>query len=104
MLKRIATLALLGVSLASAKTYTFAVADSVQAGKVQLKPGEYSLKLEGSQVVLMDANGHRIDATAKVEAADRKFDQTSVFTSKADGANRIRSIELGGSKNRVVFE
>jgi len=104
MLKRIAILALLGVSLASAKTYSFAVTDSVQAGKVQLKPGEYSLKLEGSQVVLMDANGHRIDTTAKVETTDRKFNQTAVNTSRVDGANRIESIQLGGSKNKVVFE
>ena len=104
MLKRIAILALLGVSLASAKTYTFAVTDSAQAGKVQLKAGEYSLKLEGSQVVLLDRNGRRIDAIAKVETADRKFDVTSVTISKIDGANRIQWIGLGGSKNKVVFE
>jgi hypothetical protein len=104
MLKRVAILALLGVSLASAKTYTFTVADPAQAGKVQLKPGEYSLKLDGSQVVLMDTSGRRIDTTAKVESADRKFDQTVVSFSKVDGTNRIQAIQLGGSKTRVVFQ
>jgi hypothetical protein len=104
MLKRVAILALLGVSLASAKTYTFTVADPAQAGKAQLKPGEYSLKLDGSQVVLMDGSGRRIDTTAKVESADRKFDQTVISFSKVDGTNRIQAIQLGGSKNRVVFQ
>jgi hypothetical protein len=104
MLKRVAILALLGVSLASAKTYTFTVADPAQAGEVQLKPGEYSLKLDGSQVVLMDRAGRRIDTTAKVESADRKFDQTVISISKVDGTNRIQAIQLGGSKNRVVFQ
>lgn len=104
MLKRIAMLALLGVSLASAKTYTVTVPDSAQAGKVQLKPGEYNLKLDGSQVMLLDQTGHRIDVSAKVEVADRKFDSTAISISKADGTNRIQWIELGGSKNRVVFQ
>ena len=104
MLQRIAMLALLGVSLASAKTYTFTVTEPSKAGQVQLKPGEYNLKVDGSQVVLMDNVGHRIDATAKVETADHKFDSTTISTSKADGTDRIRWIELGGSKNRVVFE
>jgi hypothetical protein len=104
MLKRFAMLALLAVSLASAKTYTFTVYDSTQAGKVQLMPGEYHLKLDGSQALLMDATGHRIDAAAQVQTTDHKFDQTAVSTSKADGKNRIESIELGGSKIKVVFE
>lgn len=104
MLKRMVILALLGVSLASAKTYTFTVSEPTQAGRVQLKPGEYTVKAEGPQVQLVDPTGHRIDATAKVETTDHKFDQTAVFSSTMDGAPQIRAIELGGSKNRVVFE
>jgi hypothetical protein len=104
MLKRIAILALVGVSLASAKTYTFSISNPAQAGNAQLKPGEYSLKVDGSQVVLMDKTGRRIEATAKIETAERKFDQTAVSISKAEGTNRILWIALGGSKNRVVFE
>jgi hypothetical protein len=107
MFKRIALLALLvllGLSLASAKTYTFTVDDPIQAGSVQLKPGDYSLKVDGAQIELMDNAGHRIDVTATVEAADQKFDHTAVFFSSADGTNRLQSIQLGGSKTRVVFQ
>jgi hypothetical protein len=97
-------LALLGVSLASAKTYTFTVPEPSHAGQVQLKPGDYNLKVDGSQAVLMDGAGHRIDATVKIETADRKFDATTIYRSKADGTDRIRYIELGGTRNKAVFE
>ena len=104
MLKRIALLALLAACLASAKNYTFIVREATQAGSVELKPGEYTVKVASSQVVLVDNDGHRIDVAATVEATDRKFDQTSVWTLKTDGINRLESIELGGSNNKVVFQ
>jgi hypothetical protein len=69
-----------------------------------LKPGEYHLKLDGTQVVLTDQESNRIDATAAVETGDHKFTGTAIVVSKADGTNRILSIELGGSTSRVVFE
>ena len=104
MLKRLAIVALLGVALISAKTFTFSIAEPTQAGKVQLKPGQYSLKVEGEQVQLLDKSGRQIDASAKVQTADRKFDQTAVATTKADGASRLESVQLGGSNFKVVFD
>ena len=104
MFKRLTIVALMSVLLASAKSYTITISDPASAGSVQLKAGEYGLKLDGTQVVLIDKAGKQIETTAKVEAAEHKFDQTSISISKADGANRIISIQLGGSTNRVVFE
>jgi hypothetical protein len=104
MLKRLAIIALLGVSLASAKSYTITLSDTCQAGSAQLKPGQYTLKLDGSKVVLLDNRGKAVETTAKVETAGRKFDQTAVVISKQDGANRLQSVALAGSKSKVVFE
>ena len=104
MFKRLTIVALMSVLLASAKSYTINISDPASAGSVQLKAGEYRLRLEGTQVLLIDKAGKQIDTTAKVERAERKFDQTSISVSKTDGANRIISIQLGGSTNRVVFE
>ncbi len=104
MLKRLAIVALLGISPVSAKTYTITLSDTCQAGAVQLKPGQYTLKLEGTKVVLIDRTGRSIEANAKVETADRKYDQTAMTFSRADGANRLQSITLAGSKSKVVFE
>ena len=104
MFKRIAMLALVAVSLVSAKTYHFAVSDPAQAGTAQLTAGEYRLKLDGSQAVLMDKTGHQIDTGVKVEEAERKFDHTAVTTTQENGTVRIESVELGGSNKRVVFQ
>lgn len=104
MLKRMATVALLSVSLASAKSYTITLSDPCQAGAAQLKPGQYTLKLEGTKAVLIDKTGRSIEAPARVETADRKYDHTAIAISKADGANRLQWIALGGSKSKVVFE
>jgi hypothetical protein len=104
MLKRFAMFALLTVALFGAKTYSFRVAAPTQAGKVQLQAGDYSLKLDGSQVVLMDKAGARIDATAKVETNNETFKETSVSVSEKAGTKRIDYIQLRGTKNKVVFE
>ena len=103
MLRRIALLALLVGSLALAKTYNFKITDPTEAGKTLLKPGDYSLKLERSQVVLMDKSGHHIDTTATVESASQKFDETAVATSKTSDGYRLDYIQLGGSRSKVVF-
>jgi len=108
MFKRLTIVALLSVLLASAKTsaktYTFMISDGAVAGNAQLKPGEYHLKLDGSQVVLTDQLGKQVDTTATVQTADHKFAETSILFSSVDGTTRIVSIRLGGSSYRVVFQ
>ncbi len=110
MFKRLTIVALMSVLLVSAKSYkgyksyTINITDPATAGSTQLKAGEYKLKVDGTQVLLIDNTGKQIDATAKVETAERKFDQTSISFSRADGGNRLISIQLGGTANRVVFE
>jgi hypothetical protein len=69
-----------------------------------LKPGEYRVQVEGSQVILKDSAGHQIDVAAKVETTDHKFQQTAISSFNADGQRHINSIELGGTKDKVVFE
>ena len=109
MFKRIAILTLLaGVWLASAKngvkTYSFVLNRSAAVGNAQLKPGEYHVKLAGAQVELTDKDWKPIDATAKVETGERKFEVTAVTTLNAEGTNRIVSIELGGTSNVITFQ
>ena len=112
MFKRLAIVALLSVFIvgaktnikSSAKTYTINISESAKAGAVDLKPGEYKLKLDGPQVVMTDKDGNEINAGAKLETGDRKFEQTAVSTTNVDGTNRILYIQIGGSRNTVVFE
>ncbi|HUP03075.1 MAG TPA: hypothetical protein VMU19_03735 [Bryobacteraceae bacterium] len=104
MFHRIVFLALLGVALAAAKTYTFDIDSATQAGTTLLKPGQYSMKVDGSQAVLRDQNGRTFTASVKVQSGTEKFNQTIVSTSTAGGKDHIESIELGGTTNKVVFE
>jgi hypothetical protein len=69
-----------------------------------LKPGDYRLKVNGDQVVLIDKDGKVIDANAKLEPAERKFENTAILSHDSDGAHRIVGIQLGGSAYSVVFE
>ena len=104
MFKRVMMLVLVAACLLSAKNYTFVVSEPTQAGSVQLKPGEYTVKIAGAQVALVDNDGRKIDVTATMDTADQKSDYTSVLTTKAEGKPRIEAVLLGGSKNKVVFQ
>jgi hypothetical protein len=101
MLKRLCVLALVGVSLVSAKSYRIEILDACKAGTMQLKPGEYTLKLNGSKVHLLDNRGNSVEAPLKVEPTDRKFTQTAVEIS---GTHQLEFITLSGSKSKVVVE
>jgi len=106
MLKRIAlvAIALAGISFASAKSYTIRISDACQAGTVQLQPGEYKVKVEGSKVILLDSRGRTIEAPARLEEVNQKFPYNSVATSRTEKGVRLNWIALGGTKTRIVFE
>jgi hypothetical protein len=104
MFKRLLAIAALSVLIVSAKNYGFSVSDPAKAGTASLKPGDYTVKVDGDQVVVTDKGGNRIETAAKLETADRKFEHTSITTIDGDGAKRIVSIEFGGSKYKIVFD
>jgi hypothetical protein len=104
MLTRIFLVALLAAGLACAKTYNFSLSNSAQAGSTTLKPGNYSLKVDGSNVVLKDADGRDVAAHTKIETAEKPFVATEVSTTQSNGADKIEWIGLSGSKSKIVFE
>ena len=104
MFKRLLVIAALSVLIVSAKNYSFSVSDPSKAGTASLKPGEYTVKVDGEQVVVSDKAGNRIETAAKLETADRKFEHTAIATTDADGVKRIVSIEFGGTRYKLVFD
>lgn len=104
MCVRLLLIGLLGVMLASAKTYDFTLTSPSQAGQTKLDAGHYTLKLDGSKIILKDAGGHDVNAPAKVEQNSQAYRDTEVSLSEANGSNKIEWIGLGGSKNKIVFE
>src|SRR5215469_6716574 len=95
-------LALSSLSLLSAKTYEILLTSPAKAGTVQLKPGQYTLKVEGSNAIFTEVNSSKSFTTpVKVQAVDKKFDDTQVQTTKDGDSDRIEEIDLGGSKTKL---
>ena len=99
---RILTFALVAGSLVAAETYKIQFPDKVQAGQTQLKPGTYSLDVDGATAVLKDRAGKTIDVKAKVEQTPDKAPETLI--GMRGEPRKLGSVTLGGTHIRVVFE
>jgi hypothetical protein len=100
----VGAVALSSVALASAKTYEITLLSPAKAGAVELKPGDYKVKVEGSQAIFTDAHNKSFTIPATVENADKKFGYTSIETDNHDGMDTIQAIDLGDSNTRLKLE
>lgn len=97
-------LAISTLSLASAKTYELSLSGITKAGNVELKPGQYRLKVDGSNATFTNVdNSKSVSTPVKVNNSDKKFDVTKVDASKEGNVDVIKDIELGGSKTKLEF-
>ena len=97
-------LALASLSLASTKSYQITLDQSTQAGTVQLAPGEYKVRVDGSNAIFTNLDtGKSITTPVKVETTGKKHDVTAVDTTKATGTTKLQAIELGGSDETLEF-
>jgi hypothetical protein len=100
----VSTLVLASVGIASAKSYDVVLTAPAMVGNTQLKPGQYKLKVEGSQAVLTDVqNSKSVSVPVKIESSDKKFEYTTVESGKRDGMDSIQAIDLGGSNTRLTL-
>lgn len=90
--------------MASAKSYDITITDPTMAGATQLQPGEYKLKIEGSQAVFTDVQTAKtFTAPVTVQNANRKFPQTMVESTNHGEMSHIDAIDLGGSNTELHF-
>jgi hypothetical protein len=100
----VAALALSSLSIVSAKTYEIILSGPTKAGSVELKAGQYRLKVDGANAIFTDINSAKSFTTpVKVETTDKKFDDTKVQTTKDGNLDKIEEIDLGGSKTKLGF-
>jgi hypothetical protein len=98
----VGALSLASLGIASAKSYDLVLSAPAMAGTTELKPGEYKLKVDGSQAVITDQqNAKSVTVPVKVQNSDKKFDYTTVESSKQGGMDTIQAIDLGGSNTRL---
>ena len=96
--------ALATAGLAAAKSYDIDLLATAKAGAVELKPGDYKLKVEGSQAILTGQNGKSFNIPVKVENSGKKFSDTRIETVNQNGMDTIQSIDLGGSDTRLSLK
>lgn len=94
--------AIIGLAMASAKTYSVTLAENAAAGNTELKAGDYKLEVVGDKAVLKSGKINA-ESPIKVETNERKYDSTVVRYSHADGKMRIQEIHVGGTKTKLVF-
>ena len=61
----VAGLALSSLTVVSAKTYDIVLSNPTKVGSVQLKPGQYKLKVDGANAVFTDANSSKTFSTPR---------------------------------------
>jgi len=97
-------LSLSSLCFAGQKSYNVVFSTPATVGGVQLKAGEYKVKVDGTNAVFTDQNLKSVaSAPVKVATGDRKFEHTAVSAAKEGGVEKVVAIELGGSNTRLEF-
>src|ERR1041385_9242086 len=100
----VAGLTISSLTLVNAKTYDIVLSNKTTAGSLELKPGQYKLKVDGNNAIFTDTSkGKSFTTPVKVESGDKKFDDTRVQSTKDGDAEKINEIDLGGSKTKLGF-
>jgi len=91
-------------TMAFGATY-FSVSDKTKAGSVVLPAGDYSLTLKGSTAAIKDEHSGKVRTTeVKIQTGDQKFKDTTVHAFLENGERLIKTIDVGGSSQTLVFE
>jgi hypothetical protein len=97
-------LALCSLTIALAKNYELTLSSTTKVGNIELKPGQYTLKVQGDKAIFTFVDtAKQFTTNVKVEATDQKFDTTRVDANKNGNVDVVKDIELGGSKTRLQF-
>jgi hypothetical protein len=92
-------LALTGMALAATKTYTINLLQPSKVGTMELKAGEYQVKVVDGKAVFKNGKIHG-EAAVEIQDGNQKFSDTSV---RLGEARQIREIRIGGTKTTLVF-
>ncbi len=99
----IAVLALCSLGVLSAKSYDIVLSGPAKVGTLQLKPGQYHLKVNGTNAVFTDSKYKNYTTPVKIEKAGKKFNDTRVQSTKDGDGDRVTQIDLGGSDTQLGF-
>jgi autotransporter adhesin len=82
------------------------LSDSVQVGRTDLKPGNYTLQWDGNgpDVQVKVLNGKNVVATVPAKLAQGKSGYSNAITTRAVGnVNTLDEVDFAGGKQSLVF-
>ena len=89
---------------AGPKSFTVSFDQPVTVGSVTLAPGEYKVKVDGTNAVFTNNFNYKSVSTAvKVESSDKKFKNTAVDSVKNAGGQTVNAISIGGTTTKLEF-
>src|SRR3984885_1794361 len=98
----VGALTLASIGVASAKSYDVVLIEPAMAGTTELKPGEYKVKVQGSEAVFTDQNSKSFSVPVKIENGSKKFGYTSIESTNNGGMDTIKAIDLADSTTRLT--
>jgi hypothetical protein len=105
MFRSLLMFAVLGLSVAGAKSFDITLESAAKVGNVELKAGKYSLAvMDDSKVRFTNSNGQAIEANAKVSTTEKKYQNTQIDMKQVNGSAQVNEIDLGGTKTKIQFE
>ena len=94
----VATFAL--TALAASNTFHVTFDDAAWINGTQVKAGDYKVQVEGNKAIIKSGKTV-VEAPAKLETADHKFQSTGVVM---DSKQKVQEIQIGGTIERIVFQ
>ncbi|MBS1854725.1 MAG: hypothetical protein JST11_05120 [Acidobacteria bacterium] len=92
------------LTFAGAKSFTVVFDKATTVGSVKLNPGEYKVKVDGTNAVFTNTSSYKSASTAvKVQTADKKFKDTAVDSSNTGAGDVVQAISVGGTTTKLDF-
>jgi hypothetical protein len=91
----------LGIA-AAADSYHVKVSDPTWVGTTQLKPGEYTVQVEGDKVTFKMGK-NVISVPAKVEENASKFADNQMLLRTENGQSKLKELDLAGTKSKILL-
>jgi hypothetical protein len=100
--KLVLAFAVIGLAVASAKSYTLNLYAPASVGSTELKAGSYTVEVKDSKAVIKSGKV-RAEADVKVETNGDRYGATTVRFNEAGGKMLIQEIRLGGTNTKLIF-
>jgi hypothetical protein len=96
-------LSLSTLCFAGQKSFSIILDKVTNVGSIKLAPGEYKVKVDGTNAVFTNSKYQSVSTGVKVETADKKFKETAVDTVKSGSGETVTAIQVGGTTTKLDF-